>query len=276
MDRTRALFRALLPPGDEVYTAGEIAKRYYPGIRKKSDPALYSVYEAHTKALNRLMRDSLYYDKPDNADPVTGRRPPGKKNGSQHPRRWKRETWLQLVSDELYEWLQSLRVELEKLTAEHPRGTRFFLDLKTLEITFQEPVIVPGPKQVDWPDSDIALWREEFASGADYPTTVPAQYAGEEALKADPWIFPVLPPPPKRWGMWLISSAVAALSLVLLLFFHREAEQDFSSIALASPPYRESKITRVREHPLDLVWHAPFPVQGRGGDLAVLNTGFPP
>lgn len=161
MDKLRALFRALLPPDDTLYTAAEIVRRYFPGISKKKNPELYKIYVAHHKALNRLIRDSNYYAKPDNRDPITGELPRGKGKKSRQPCRWSRATWLLLLSDDVYDWLVELLQELTELSAAHPEGTRFFCDLQIFKFSFEEPPVVAIP------DEDQAAAEKDQATGSE-------------------------------------------------------------------------------------------------------------
>ena len=208
MDKTRALFRALLPPGDTLYTAAEIVRRYFPGIRKKTHPELCAIYEAHHKALNRLMRDSIYYAKPGNLDPEIGQRPPGKGKGARQPRRWSRATWLLLLSDDVYEWLLDLRQKLIKQAAAHPEGTRFFCELQTFTITFEEaPTVIPEEE----PElSEPAAEEDQATKPGKEPGPDEEQTAGEEPRRADP---------ARVWRRTTAAAlAVAALLLAVILW----------------------------------------------------------
>ena len=135
-DRARALFTALLPPGNAYYTAAEVVKTALP------DKEHHRLYVAHYRALDGLARKHGISDGafpgPDNVD-ETGKRLPGKKPGHLQPCRWHRDHWLGIISDEIYEWLRELNQTLVELAANSPPNARFWCDLDTFEIISDGP-----------------------------------------------------------------------------------------------------------------------------------------
>ncbi len=136
-DRARALFIGLLPPGDACYTASEVVKRSLPGKE------VQDLYLSHYRALDSLARVHGIGDGknpgPDNIDPQSGKRLPGKKPGTLQPCRWNRKSWLAIVSDEMYDWLIEFNKKIVELVQNQPAGTRYWCDLETFEITAEIP-----------------------------------------------------------------------------------------------------------------------------------------
>ena len=130
--KPRALFIALLPPGQEMHTAAGVVKLTLPG-REDQD-----VYVAHYVPLGTLARRHGLKvggtPGPDNKDPETGERLLGKKPGTFQPCKWNRDHWLEMVSDSVYEWLRKLNALIAAITTEHP-NSRFFCDIETWQIT---------------------------------------------------------------------------------------------------------------------------------------------
>ena len=135
-DPTRALFTGLLPPGETCYTAAEVVKFSLPA---EADRQLRL---QHFKALASLARLHGLGDNkdpgPDNVD-KNGNRLPGKKPGRLQPCRWNRQSWLNIINDETYEWLLAFNQKLKTLTATNPPGSVFYCELETFEITVEPP-----------------------------------------------------------------------------------------------------------------------------------------
>ncbi len=236
MDRGRALFRALLPPGDETYTAAAIVRRYYPrDMRKKTHPTLWREYEVQHRALNRLMRDSIHYANPDNADPETGELPDGKFQGKQ-ARAWTRQTWLKLLSDDVYEWLAALRADIERRLG--LGRVRIFLDLRTFEIS--EVMCQEIPVVVSAALCPFVVWRLQVNEDLNKQH---AEQLAYEAFKARNQV----PPPPqvvaaRSYAPRVFAGAIAAALIIGFILWPRQSliEDDiFPEYTSTAPPANE-------------------------------------
>ena len=198
-DRARALFIALLPPGEECYTAAEVVK---PSLSAKAD---YDLYVAHYRALDSLARVHGFKDGdhpgPDNVIPGTRQRLPGKKKGTLQPCRWKRASWLRIVSDEIYAWLLELNETITEMTAAHP-GAERWCDLETFAITAEDfehdrlEIVAPMTEQAPVVETGEPTLIEES----------PARFHG------------------RRWGRVLLALAGTAAVLIMVFLFWSEPE----------------------------------------------------